>query len=139
MGDNMRTLHVRIITKKELSGRWGMPLPKAMDDIVYIQCNSAGEVNWDKASVYTHKELAQREPQIHSVDDPVAGLVEHPKDHNTYGRKRRVLLASQYSPDQPKFWLNGTMPKGVKVTPLYPGEPITKVPQDKPNHSKTTS
>lgn len=55
----MRTLNVKKITKSELEKKWGFPL-KFWGNIVYIVCNSKGEVNWDKASVYQAVELVDR-------------------------------------------------------------------------------
>lgn len=56
----MRTLNVKKVTKTDLSNKWQLPLPKGWGYLLYIRCNKKGEVNWDKAPVYTPVELIER-------------------------------------------------------------------------------
>ena len=68
-----RTLFVTQTTRQEITKKWGFepPFPPsyyAMKQIVpgiycnvlhpmYIRCNRKGEINWDKAPLYTHSEI----------------------------------------------------------------------------------
>jgi len=49
--------------------------------------------------------------------EAVAHIVTDPKG------RRRVTLATQYDPMASAFWINGEMPEGYSVTPLYAHPP----------------
>jgi hypothetical protein len=65
----MRTLYVKLISLDDLSQHWGSLAYTtgssirfmSLDSFVYIQCTKKGEVNYDKASVYSVPELIQRD------------------------------------------------------------------------------
>ncbi len=55
----MKKLHVKRVTIRELMEHgWGAAAALAVGG--YIRCNSKGEVNWDKAPLYTIEELIER-------------------------------------------------------------------------------
>ncbi len=55
-----KKLNVKRITKKELEEKWEMKLPLLKQDVVFIRCNAKGEVNWEKAPIYSAEELLLR-------------------------------------------------------------------------------
>ena len=73
--------------------------------------------------IATESRLEQRQetrPHETIVMEPEAWVVEKPG-------KRTVVDAKKYNASKPKFWLDGKMPEGYSVTPLYPGKKITEV------------
>ena len=56
-----RTLNVKRTSRAELKKMWGFPMAHAMKDPLFIRCNAKGEVNWDKAPVYSQDEISERE------------------------------------------------------------------------------
>jgi len=57
----MKKLNVKKTSLHELNEKWGfIPIIYSVFEPLYIRCNSKGEVNWDKAPVYTHEELIGR-------------------------------------------------------------------------------
>lgn len=55
---NVKTLNVKKTSNEELEKKWGFyPI---LSGVIYIRCNSDGEVNWDKAPVYSASELVGR-------------------------------------------------------------------------------
>jgi hypothetical protein len=64
----MKTLHVKIVTRQQVVREWGLtPPPNSLfcDNPLgaqqcYIRCNIKGVVNWEKAPIYSLKELIER-------------------------------------------------------------------------------
>ena len=50
-----KTLNVIKTNRFELEKRWGF-MPSIGGEL-YIRCNASGEINWDKAPVYTWMEI----------------------------------------------------------------------------------
>jgi hypothetical protein len=55
----MRTLNVKKTTKKEVMSEWGFA-PLKRSDILFVRCNSKGEIKWDIAPIYEPIELLER-------------------------------------------------------------------------------
>lgn len=53
-----KTIHVKATTNAELTEKWGFDV--LIGKNLYIRCNSKGDVNWDKAPVYTALEIYGR-------------------------------------------------------------------------------
>jgi len=66
----------------------------------------------------------EQRPERVSVDavvmEPEAFIVNKPG-------KRSVVDAKKYRADKAEFWIDGQIPNGCSVVPLYPGEKITEV------------
>ena len=59
----MKTLNVKHTNMTEIVREWGfspVPIPGWDGGPLFIRCNAKGEINWDKAPVYTYKELIIR-------------------------------------------------------------------------------
>lgn len=54
-----RTLYVKKTSQFQLF-QHGWPTHVVISNPSYIQCNKKGKVNWDKASVYNHEELIEK-------------------------------------------------------------------------------
>jgi len=55
----MKTLHVKEVSIRELMEH-GWPVGAVLSAGKYIRCNAKGQINWDKAPIYTTKELIER-------------------------------------------------------------------------------
>jgi hypothetical protein len=53
-------LSLRKTSNAEITKQWGFDT-HLQHKSLYIQCNSKGEVNWDKASVYSAEELVGKD------------------------------------------------------------------------------
>lgn len=64
----MKLLNVVPITVQELANKWNSPhvtwSPSFTKEPIFIRSNSKGEINWDKAPVYTRSELKNRNVQV---------------------------------------------------------------------------
>jgi len=56
----MKTLNVKKKSKKEVQEKWETTLMYNLPNTLYIRCNGKGEINWEKAPVYTIQELEKR-------------------------------------------------------------------------------
>lgn len=54
----MKTLNVKPVTSMQVTEKWKIPMPFV--GVRYIRCNAKGEVNWDKAPLFTAEELIER-------------------------------------------------------------------------------
>jgi hypothetical protein len=55
----MKTLNVVKTNRYELEQMWG--LMPSLGGELFIRCNAKAEINWDKAPVYTWKEIQQEQ------------------------------------------------------------------------------
>jgi hypothetical protein len=55
-----KTLNLKPITRKELQKHWGKSALHFNSLQLFIRCNKAGKINWDKAPVYTLTEVLAR-------------------------------------------------------------------------------
>lgn len=54
-------LSLKKTTVKEVQRNWGTTLPASFHiERIYIRCNKKGEINWDKAPIYTESEIKGR-------------------------------------------------------------------------------
>lgn len=61
----MRKLYVTEVTVSQLKKQWGFAPIYPSPAVLFIRCNKAKEINWDKAPVYTGKELLGRKNVIY--------------------------------------------------------------------------
>jgi hypothetical protein len=58
----MKTLTVQKISYEELTKGWKKePVIFRRDQELFIRCNKKGEINWDKAPVYTWPEIQEQQ------------------------------------------------------------------------------
>ena len=55
-----RILNVKKVTKRELQTNWEVTLPAHWPSILFVRCNSKGEVKWDSTLAYQPTELVLR-------------------------------------------------------------------------------
>lgn len=69
-----KTLNVKRVTSKELENHWGFCSPFA-NQTMFVRCDAKGNVNWDKAPVYTQSELSRvARPVVEVNEKPTKSL-----------------------------------------------------------------
>ncbi len=60
----MRKLYVMETTREEVTAKWGIGELPTKGNYDFVRCNAKGEINWEKALVYSAKELVGRDNVI---------------------------------------------------------------------------
>jgi len=58
-----KTLNVKRVTIEELTKKWGF-VPPITCKVLFVRCDAKGNVNWDKAPVFSESELKGRNVEI---------------------------------------------------------------------------
>ena len=68
----MKTLNVQKVERRELLKRWRITGKFLPSGELFIRSNAKGEVNWDKAPVYSWVEIQaeQKKRPVHFTCDP---------------------------------------------------------------------
>lgn len=69
----MRTLNVVKTTIRTVCQKWNITLTARLlitYNVCYIRCDKTGNVNWDKAPIYSEKELIDRKICIRNLKNP---------------------------------------------------------------------